>query len=148
MKTLKVLLVTLIIFSQLSCAKKRTEEQHSQIEDYVAKNNLLGQFTESGLWYSVSVMGTGAQPISSSTVKVVYSGYLLDNTTFDESGADGATFSLTGVIKGWQEGIPKYKKGGAGKLIIPSDLAYGKKKVGNIPKNSILVFDIELLDVL
>jgi len=148
MKTLKVLIVTLIIFSQFSCAKKRTEEQHSQIEDYVAKNNLLGQFTESGLWYSVSIIGTGTQPSASSTVKVVYSGYLLDNTTFDESSADGATFSLTGVIKGWQEGIPKYKKGGDGKLIIPSDLAYGSNKVGNIPKNSILVFDIELLDVL
>jgi FKBP-type peptidyl-prolyl cis-trans isomerase FkpA len=152
MKNLKIVIIAFIVVAQFSCAKKKAkklaDEQHIQIENYVSKNNLLGQFTESGLWYSVSVLGTGTQPVESSTVKVVYSGYLLDNTPFDESSSDGATFSLSGVIKGWQEGIPKYKEGGQGKLIIPSDLAYGSKKVGNIPKNSILIFDIKLLEVL
>jgi len=152
MKQLKIFLIAFIIVGQFSCAKKKAiklkEEQHTEIENYVAKKGLLGNFTDSGLWFSVTQIGTGAQPTSASTVKVVYTGYLLDNTPFDKSSTDGATFSLTGVIKGWQEGIPKYKEGGQGKLIIPSDLAYGNKKVGNIPKNSILVFDIELLEVL
>lgn len=152
MKGKKIVLLSVLLIGQLSCAKKKAQqlanEQHAQIENYVSTNNLIGQFTNSGLWYSVTVVGDGQQPNQTSTVKVVYSGYLLDNTAFDKSEDTGATFSLSGVIKGWQEGIPKYKEGGKGKLIIPSELGYGNKKVGNVPKNSILVFDVELLEVL
>jgi FKBP-type peptidyl-prolyl cis-trans isomerase len=50
------------------------------------------------------------------------------------------------VISGWQEGIPKFQKGGKGKLIIPSNMAYGRQSQPGIPKNSILVFDVALLD--
>ena len=128
MKTIKLSLTLALLISLLSCAKKKAEklanEQHTQIENYVAKKNLLGQFTDSGLWYSVTVVGNGVQPSQSSNVKVVYSGYLLDNTPFDKSDDNGATFSLNAVIKGWQEGIPKYKEGGKGKIIIKYDTAF------------------------
>jgi len=53
-------------------------------------------------------------------------------------------FSLAGVIKGWQEGIPKIGKNGKIKLMIPSALGYGASEFGSIPANSVLIFDIEL----
>jgi FKBP-type peptidyl-prolyl cis-trans isomerase len=52
------------------------------------------------------------------------------------------------VISGWTEGIPKFKEGGVGKLFLPSALAYGEQGTNGIPSNSVLVFDIHLIDVL
>ena len=57
------------------------------------------------------------------------------------------TFPLSGVIQGWQEGIPLFKEGGSGILLIPSALGYGSQSVGSIPANSVLIFDINLIDV-
>ena len=51
------------------------------------------------------------------------------------------------MIQGWQEGIPLFSEGGIGKLLIPSALGYGNRSVGNIPENSVLIFDVELMDV-
>ncbi|MGV6861547.1 MAG: FKBP-type peptidyl-prolyl cis-trans isomerase [Putridiphycobacter sp.] len=144
------ILIVALIF--LGCKKNSAEEiaaaQHTQIENYVSKKNLTGQFTESGLWYTIDVEGTGVKPDASSTVKVKYSGYLLDQTPFDQSEVGGSTFSLTSVIVGWQEGVPKFKEGGEGLLIIPSELGYGSNAVGNIPPNSVLIFEVELIEVL
>ncbi|MCL4106398.1 UNVERIFIED_CONTAM: hypothetical protein GTU68_003559 [Idotea baltica] len=57
-------------------------------------------------------------------------------------------FSLNQVIRGWQLGIPYFSVGGSGKLIIPSELGYGSNSPSpDIPKNSVLVFDIWLYDV-
>jgi FKBP-type peptidyl-prolyl cis-trans isomerase len=154
MNTYKYLLFSVLTVSFLcSCNKEDKEAELSaaqkvEIEAYVAENNLTGQFNASDLWYSVEEQGGGVQAYSGATVTVVYSGYLLDGTPFDASSSSGATFSLNNVIQGWQMGIPKFKEGGNGKLIIPSLLGYGEKETGDIPANSILVFDVELLDVI
>jgi FKBP-type peptidyl-prolyl cis-trans isomerase FkpA len=86
--------------------------------------------------------------MSTSDVKVAYKGYFTDGSVFDESSAAGITFNLQGVIAGWTEGIPFFKEGGTGKLLLPSALGYGKSGTNGIPKNSVLIFDIELLQVL
>ena len=151
MKNIKFTLFFLTIIL-ISCAKKKAEEQATidkqLIENYVEDNNLLGQFTSTGLWYSIQTNGTGVQAYNGATVKVIYAGFLLNGTAFDASENTGATFSLNNVIKGWQQGIPKFKEGGKGKLIIPSALGYGTQAQGSIPKNSVLIFNIELLEVL
>ena len=142
---------TLLFFVLLSCNKqeeKQADEDRVLIANYVDNNNLVGQFTDSGLWYNVTTIGGGIQAHNTATVKVIYTGYLLDGSQFDESPSSGSTFSLTSVIQGWTEGIPKYKEGGDGKLIIPSGLGYGNKAVGSIPPNSVLIFDVELVEVL
>jgi FKBP-type peptidyl-prolyl cis-trans isomerase FkpA len=77
---------------------------------------------------------------------------LLDGTEFDSSLKPGRTpFEFTigqgMVIKGWDEGIPMFKVGGKGKLLIPANLGYGENEQGSIPANSVLIFDIELLGV-
>jgi FKBP-type peptidyl-prolyl cis-trans isomerase FkpA len=144
MKKNLILLASVLLFFSY-CKKAKTDKQ--KIEEYVANNNLHGTFTESGLYFIVDVPGTNGSPALSNTVKVEYTGYLLDGTKFDGT-ANGfpIEFGLSQVILGWQEGIPKFQKGGKGKLIIPSNLAYGSQAVGTIPANSVLVFDIFLVD--
>ncbi len=80
-------------------------------------------------------------------MKVKYKGYLTDGTVFDQTtGSLSATFSLSGLIEGWQEGIPLLKKGGKGTFFLPSALGYGPSGAGSIPPNTVLIFEIELLD--
>ena len=80
-------------------------------------------------------------------MKVAYKGYFTNCEVFDES-TSGITFNLQQVIEGWTLGIPYFKEGGSGKLLLPSALAYGKKGTSGIPENSVLIFDIDLIEVL
>ena len=96
-----------------------------------------------------TVVGTGAEVKQGGTVTAHYTGALVkDGTIFQSSKDSGQQFTapLTGVIPGWQQGIPGMKVGGVRRLVIPASLAYGEQATGNIPANSDLVFDIELSD--
>lgn len=93
--------------------------------------------------------GTGAEVAQGGTVTAHYTGAIADSGVIFQSSKDGGepfTASLSGVIQGWQQGIPGMKVGGVRRLVIPAELAYGNQAVGNIPANSALVFDIELID--
>jgi FKBP-type peptidyl-prolyl cis-trans isomerase FkpA len=90
--------------------------------------------------------GNNERPNPSSTVQVIYSGTLLNGSQFDASDSGGITFPLNQFIQGWIEGIPLFGKGGDGILIVPSHLGYGPSPRGSIPANSVLVFDIELVN--
>ena len=117
---------------------------------HIKENNLNMQATPSGIYYSIEQAGNGdTHPSSSNRIKAHYRGSLLDGTVFDSSydRDKPLDFKLSGVIKGWQEAIPLLRKGGKGTFIIPSDLAYGSRGAGGvIAPNSVLVFEIELLD--
>jgi FKBP-type peptidyl-prolyl cis-trans isomerase len=88
------------------------------------------------------------RPDLNSVVKVYYTGKLVDGTVFDErqSPEQPLPFPLVNLIDGWQEGIPYIGKGGKEKLLVPSHLGYGSRTQGSIPANSVLIFDIELVD--
>lgn len=94
-------------------------------------------------------VGDGAEATANSTLTVSYTGALTkDGTIFDASGAEPITFQLSGLIPGWQQGIPGMKVGGTRRLLIPAALAYGDQSPSpTIPPNSDLVFDITLLNV-
>ena len=96
-------------------------------------------------------VGEGESPKATSQVTVHYRGTLLDGTEFDSSYArnEPAVFGLDQVIAGWTEGLQLMPIGGKYRFWIPGDLAYGQRgSPPNIPPNSTLVFDVELLDIL
>jgi FKBP-type peptidyl-prolyl cis-trans isomerase len=105
----------------------------------------------SGLLYEILKPGSGPMPKATDTVRVNYTGLLLDGTVFDATlkhpPFDPAEFPLDQVIAGWTEGIQKINKGGVIRLIIPAKLAYGDKSPPGIPPGSMLVFEVELLDI-
>jgi peptidylprolyl isomerase len=112
-----------------------------------------GNFTKtaSGLEYEDLTVGTGASPTQGKSVKVHYTGTLLDGTKFDSSVDRGTPFDFvigTGsVIKGWDEGVMSMKVGGKRRLRIPSALGYGAMgSPPKIPGGATLMFDVELLD--
>ncbi|MDZ4703371.1 MAG: FKBP-type peptidyl-prolyl cis-trans isomerase [Saprospiraceae bacterium] len=117
------------------------------ILNYIADNNLTAVEHESGIFHVITVPGSGGSPTLSSNVKVKYKGYLTDNVTFDETtGNNTIEFPLQNLIQGWQIAIPLLQKGGKGKFLIPSALGYGSNPPPGIPRNAVLVFDIELVD--
>ncbi len=105
--------------------------------------------TESGLQYEVLEAGDGAKPGPDDTVKVHYTGTLIDGTKFDSSVDRGepATFKVNQVIAGWTEALQLMPAGSKWKLFIPTDLAYGDRAGGPIPAGSTLVFEVELIEV-
>jgi FKBP-type peptidyl-prolyl cis-trans isomerase len=106
--------------------------------------------TESGLQYKVLTEGTGAKPTTSDTVKVHYTGKLLDDTVFDSSVQRGepVTFPVTGVIAGWTEVLQIMPVGSKYQVWIPSGLGYGAQGAGQMIKpNSTLEFEVELLEI-
>ena len=130
--------------------QKEHEKQLEKIKAYISDKKLTDVVTtESGLSYKITQVGTGGNPVSSSNVSCYYKGYLLDGSVFDEQNRNNTTvtpsFSLNGVIDGWTEGIPKIKAGGKALLIIPSRLGYKAEAQANIPANSVLVFEVELV---
>lgn len=160
MKKLLAVLFTITLFTSCSIdggknpadiiPKDYSAENETQITEYLAKNNLTSkaQATGSGLYFIINEQGTGKQATSSATVTVNYKGYLIDGTVFDQSTtSDGTTFELSRLIEGWKEGLPYFKEGGSGVLLIPAHLGYGSTKVGNIPAGSVLIFDIKLITV-
>lgn len=105
--------------------------------------------TASGLQYRVITEGAGDAPKATDTVKVHYEGRLISGDIFDSSIARGepVSFPLNGVIPGWSEGVQLMKVGSKFEFTIPSALAYGPSGTGPIPPNSVLVFDVELLEI-
>ncbi len=96
-------------------------------------------------------IGTGDEVSPGATVTAHYTGALCKNGIIFQSShdfGDAISFPLDGVIKGWQQGVPGMKVGGWRRLIIPAEIAYGPNSPSsNIPANSDLVFDIELIDI-
>lgn len=150
MKYIYPVIVLLLLLP--SCAKKKAKKQAEEddniIKEYIATHNLIATKTESGLYYVIENQGTGAGCSGFSDVTVAYTGYFTDDTQFEQSDAAGITLNLGGVIEGWHEGVPYFKEGGTGKLLCPSALAYGTNGNATIPPNTVIIFDINLIDVL
>lgn len=119
------------------------------IKAYLTANNITATKDVSGLYYQIITTGTGATAsvtsTTSSTIRVAYTGILLNGTQFDTNA--NFTTLLSAVIKGWQIGIPFIKPDGRIKLFIPSALGYGTTTTGSIPANSVLIFTIDLFAV-
>ena len=120
----------------------------AEIKDYIEENNLDAIEEDSGLHYVIVKEGDGNHPSSSSNVTVLYEGAYTDGVVFDTryDTNESISFSLSNVIEGWTEGIPKLSRGGEGILLIPSELGYGSNPPSGVRKNAVLIFRVELID--
>ena len=129
-------------------AQDSLAEGQKFLEENAKKEGVM--VTDSGIQYQILTPAEGEKPAATDTVKVHYKGTFLNGETFDSSYDRGqpAVFPLNRVIRGWTEGVQLMSVGAKYKFTIPSDLAYGP--VGNpprIPGNSVLEFEIELLEI-
>jgi len=155
MKLSFILTLTLALGLFAGCSPKNDESAMSTSSDGAAflaanakKDGVVT--TASGLQYKVIKSGTGESPKKSDTVKVHYTGTLIDGTVFDSSVQRGepAVFPVGAVIPGWVEALQLMKVGDKWQLVIPANLAYGENSPSPaIPANSVLIFVVELLDI-
>ena len=148
---MKKILFALTLVLSMSCSKDKEVDYVAQNEQdiiaYIAKNKLTAQRSDSGLYYVINEAGDGEQPTAASNVTVAYKGYFTNGNVFDQSKPEGISFGLNQVIKGWTEGIPYFKEGGSGILLVPAHLGYGNDDRGPIPGGSVLIFEVKLITI-
>ena len=104
--------------------------------------------TPSGLQYRIIESGSGETPTENDSVRVFYTGMLVDGYVFERV-RNGETKVLPagGVIPGWKEALAMMKEGDHWELVIPSELAYGRNRTDAVPSNQVLTFDLKLIEV-
>jgi len=127
------------------CQLKAPDSEIVRLDKYISDNNITAVKHCSGLYYTIVTAGTGNSPVPCSTVAVNYTGTYTNGNVFDKSTLP-VTFALNQVISGWTKGLTLAKRGSKIKLYIPPSLGYGPNQYQTIPGNSILIFDIDLLD--
>lgn len=133
-------------------AKAQKAKEIKEIQAYLKKNKLTAKAMPSGLHIVTLNKGSGTKPQKEQTVVAHYTGKLLSGTKFDSSLDRNRPFEfkvgMGQVIKGWDEGFAELQVGTKAILLIPSSMGYGERGAGrDIPPNSVLVFEVELLDV-
>ena len=147
-----VIALAIFYFTKNSNDKKAAFENIKIGKNFLVNNKANEGITQtaSGLQYRVLQKGEGNKhPTASTTVKVHYHGTLIDGTVFDSSVERNKpiSFSLNQVIKGWTEGVQLMVVGDKFKFFIPSELAYGNRATGKITSGSLLIFEVELLEI-
>jgi FKBP-type peptidyl-prolyl cis-trans isomerase FkpA len=140
MRSIRLLFASAAVLASVACG------------DSPAAPTNVARFSQTDL-----VVGTGAEAVSGSTVKVHYTGWLYNSARPDQKGAqfdssagfDPLSFVLGQgqVIAGWDQGLVGMKVGGKRRLVIPPSLGYGNMRRGPIPPNATIVFDVELIEV-
>lgn len=126
----------------------QAQKDDAIIVKFLTDNKISAIKHSSGLYYQIIQSGAGnITYTANTTVTSNYTGRLLSGQVFDKSTTQPLAFKLGQVIVGWQIGVPLIQKGGKIRLFIPSGYGYGPQGSGPIPANSVLDFDIELVDV-
>lgn len=131
-------------------AEKYFKADTAAISAYIKANNIQGVIKDStGVFYKILAAGNGKDTITLTGIPTVtYKGYLLNGTVFDQ--ATNTNFEnklkLKDLIPGWQIGLRKISKGGKVQLFIPSYWGYQDRAMEKIPANSVLIFDVHLID--
>lgn len=146
----------------LACSKKKCDYQddgvvapaseQQAVKHYLDSVGITATLNPRGFYYKIDTAGTGATPGECSQITVAYTGQLTNGTVFDQESS--FVTELSNLIDGWQQGVPLIKQGGSIHLYIPPSLGYGGQAQKSattgdivIPAYSVLIFDINLLDV-
>jgi FKBP-type peptidyl-prolyl cis-trans isomerase FkpA len=138
----------LLPFSNMDSVQQAAKDEQI-IQQAISSGKIDTKEKATDVYYSMIKEGTGRNVLLTDTVTVFYKGYLLeDGSIFDQTKDKPATFPLARLIRGWQLAVPYCKVGGKIKIVIPSGQAYSiRTRAAKIPPNSILVFEIEVVDV-
>lgn len=139
---MKYIYIFLTVCILASCGD---EVANLTVDEYIAQNNLETIELDEGVHIAIEAPGNNLKPNINSTITVNYVGMLTNGNVFDSG--SGVTFQLAGLIQGWRIGLKEIGEGGSCTLIIPPNAGYGSQSTGNIPANSVLVFEMDLLEV-
>jgi FKBP-type peptidyl-prolyl cis-trans isomerase FkpA len=153
----KYILFFCLIITALSACKKKDQDNFdheaqaklddAQIVAYLVKNNITAVKDPSGLYYQIITPGDAVKPTLDNGPFITYKGTLMSTAAvFDEKTTPYYFPNLNGLIEGWKIGLPKIGKGGRIMLFVPSGLGYKNNDQGSIPANSVLIFDITLVN--
>ncbi len=144
--------ILISMMSLTACKKKDTvcpavtqaapASEIATLKAYIDGNGISATADSRGFYYNITAAGAASKPTVCNTVTVAYNGRLTNGSSFDSNA--NATFPLSNLILGWQEGIPLIGTGGSIILYLPPSLAYGSTARTGIPANSILIFTIDL----
>lgn len=155
-------LIVVVAFTSAGCIKKTggcaysdnnitaSDAEQQAVLDYLSSQSITAEKHSSGMYYKILTAGTGGTANVCSQVQVNYVGRLTNGTQFDANAS--FVYDLGALIEGWKKGIPLVQKGGHIMLYIPPSLGYGNRDIKDnngavvIPANSILVFDITLIN--
>ena len=128
-------------------SQRREAAQQEYLENFKKEKGV--KVLDNGAMIKLSKPGHGKAPKADGSVTVHYTGTLIDGTQFDSSRERGQAFTtrLTDVVPCWTKALQQMKPGARAKVVCPADTAYGNRPVGPIPANSVLVFDIETIEV-
>jgi len=157
MKVTGIVFLVVALISMLSCGGDEYiydwQEQYAKdleaIDAYLAEHDIEARKSSSGLRYVIHDFGTGGPPLNGQNVIVHYEGWLIDGTVFDSSYDRGepSEFQVGTLVQGFNEGLSYIGEGGSISLYMPSKLGYGTKSKGDVPENSIMFFDVKLINI-
>ena len=139
-------LFLLIVFSCSTYAEEELEGFDNQIKSYVKEKKITFFKTEEGVYYNIKQQGIGRKIIYGDSVLISYKGVLLDGTLVDEQ-KKPIWFAVKDLIAGWKYTLTLINKNSVIELIIPPQLGYGDHKLQKIPKNSILFYEVKVVDI-
>jgi len=131
----------------MACQKEpQSSVDDGLIRDYLAQHHIEATKHSSGMYYVIDNPGGAKKPTIYSNVEIYYKGYFINDTVFEETNGNPASASLQSFIAGVQYGVSMIGIGGKERLFIPSRLAYGASGTFGIPGNSVVIFDVELVN--
>ncbi|MCU4173804.1 FKBP-type peptidyl-prolyl cis-trans isomerase [Carboxylicivirga sp. N1Y90] len=133
-----------VVIFEIDVKRDQADIDEDILAAYIAENQINAERDESGLYYEIIEPGEGDNVPDNASVSVSYKGTLLNGEVFDENTL--SSYPLYNLIEAWQVGIPKLKKGGKAIFYCPSQMAYGSDVKESIPANSILIFEVEVIN--
>lgn len=146
MRHILSILILLFTFSCSTYSESEKNDFDKKIEAYIKKNKLNLKRSNSGLYFKITKEGEGRYVKFTDKVSFTYKGSFLSGKVFDHQ-EKPVEFDVKALISAWREIMLELKKGGEAYLIAPPQLGYGDNKLDDIPQNSILVYELQLVDV-